>query len=87
VSSSESSCDLEEQFLQTEGGRATSDDAEVTVPSSSEAPVGCSFMIGGGDDLLRDELLLLFELVVFFEIFFVFVGLLFSFVGSLFERA
>ena len=40
-------------------------------------------MIGGGDDLLRDELLLLFELAVFFEIFFVFVGLLFSFVGSL----
>ena len=40
-------------------------------------------MIGGGDDLLRDELLLLFELVVFFEIFFVLVGLLFSFVGSL----
>ena len=79
--SSSESCDLDEQFLHEEG-RPTSE-AEVT--SSSEAPVGCS-LIGGGEDLLRDELLLLFELVVVFEIFFdfVFVGLLcFTLVGSL----
>ena len=49
-------------------------------------PIGCSFIGGGGEDLLNEELLLLlFEQAVFVDIFlaFEFVGLLFNLVGSL----